>query len=181
MYAISQLVSDRKRRLHPFALRLKDFLNWLTYVRASFIFVFNTLFSNFICIYHLFKIVFLSVITPLHNSWIIPTLTPESDVSDSVHCKLSMIDFTRGGGAAALICFWWKPKGSQQRKEEIIMISRIRSGKLWSFKKWRTWKYFKWITRHLFGRIWRIMQIWRMLHTSAITPSSSSVGIIPDQ
>ena len=56
--------------------------------------------------------------------------------------------------------FQWKPKGSQPRKEEIIMISRIRNGKLWSFKKWRTWQYFKWITRHLFSGIWRIMQIW---------------------
>ena len=102
----------------------------------------------------------LSLITPLHNSWIIPTLTPVySDVSN---CTLQVVNdwlhARRWRGTAHL--FQWKPKGSQQRNEEIIMISRTRKLKLWSFKKWRTWKYFKWITRHLLSGIWRIMQIW---------------------
>ena len=157
----------------------------LTNVRARFVFFFfYALLSNFICVYHLFKIVLFclsshpSITVGLYQHWRQFTLT-------SVICTLQVVNWLharRWRSTAHL--FQWKPKGSQQRKEEIIMISRIRNLKLWSFKKWRTWKYFKWITRHLFSGIWRIMQIWGnvtpgMLHTSAITPSS--IRIIPDQ
>ena len=186
MYAFSQLVSSTQWSSAPsskrsiFALRLNCFLNWLMYVRASCFFFFKCItFRFYLRLSFIQNSFVLSLITPLHNSWIIPTLTPVySDVSD-----LYIASCARLWRSTAHL-FQWKPKGSQQRKEEIIMISRIRSGKLWSFKKWRTWKYFKWITRHLFSGIWRRMQIWGnvtpgMLHTSAITPSS--IRIIPDQ
>ena len=190
MNAFSQLVSSTQWSSAPsskrsiFALRLNCFLNWLMYVRASCFFFFNALLSNFICVYHLFKIVLFclsshpSITVGLYQHWRQFTLT-------SVICTLQVVNCLHARRWRSMAhLFQWKPKGSQQRKEEIIMISRIRNLKLWSFKKWRTWKYFKWITRHLFSGIWRIMQIWGnvtpgMLHTSAITPSS--IRIIPDQ
>lgn len=134
----------------------------LTNVRACFVFFFFKciIFQFYLRLSFIQNSFVLSLITPLHNSWIIPTLTPVySDVSN---CTLQVVNdwlhARRWRGTAHL--FQWKPKGSQQRNEEIIMISRTRNLKLWSFKKWRTWKYFKWITRHLLSGIWRIMQIW---------------------
>ena len=88
-----------------------ELLPKLTNVRARFVFFFFcALLSNFICVYHLFKIVLFClsshpfITVGLYQHWRQFTLT-------SVICTLKLsIDFMRDGGVARLICF----SGSQR-------------------------------------------------------------------